>query len=73
MNNDQKTIDKLFRDLTRVYSTSVTSMIGLNSIQTAIDELVCNDSDLIEEVKKSLENFESDLDLFNTKENEKDN
>ena len=28
---------------------------------------------LIEDVKKSLENFESDLDLFNTKINEKDN
>ncbi|SVD16471.1 uncharacterized protein METZ01_LOCUS369325, partial [marine metagenome] len=46
MNKDQKTIDKLFRDLIRVYSTSATSMIGLDSIQTAIEELVCKEDDL---------------------------
>ena len=44
--NEQHTIDKLFRDLIRVYSSSATSIIGLNSIQIAIEELVCNDSNL---------------------------
>ena len=43
---EQHTIDKLFRDLIRVYSTSATSMIGLDSIQTAIEELVCKEDDL---------------------------
>ena len=51
-NIEQHTIDKLFRDLSRVYSTSATSMIGLESIQTAIKELVCKDSDLITEIRK---------------------
>ena len=52
MNKDQKTIDKLFRDLIRVYSTSVTSMIGLDSIQTAIGELECEDNHLGNEIMK---------------------
>ena len=52
MNKDQKTIDKLFRDLIRVYSTSATSMIGLNSIQTAIEELVCEENDLGDAIMK---------------------
>jgi len=51
-NIEQHTIDKLFRDLSRVYSTSATSMIGLASIKTAIEELVCNDNDLATEIKK---------------------
>jgi len=51
-NIEQHTIDKLFRDLSRVYSTSVTSMIGLDSVKTAIEELVCNDSDLATEIRK---------------------
>jgi len=51
-NIEQHTIDKLFRDLIRVYSTSATSMIGLNAIQTAIEELVCEDSDFSGEIKK---------------------
>ena len=51
-NIEQHTIDKLFRDLIRVYSTSATSMIGLESIQTAIEELVCKDSDLTTEIRK---------------------
>ena len=51
-NIEQHTIDKLFRDLSRVYSTSATSMIGLASIKTAIEELVCNDSDLAFEIRK---------------------
>ena len=51
-NIEQHTIDKLFRDLIRVYSTSATSMIGLDSIQTAIKELVCEDSDLFKEIRK---------------------
>jgi len=51
-NIEQHTIDKLFRDLIRVYSTSATSMIGLDSIQTAIEELVCKDSDLATEIRK---------------------
>mgnify|MGYP000607349936 CR=1 FL=1 len=51
-NIEQHTIDKLFRDLIRVYSTSATSMIGLESIQTAIKELVCKDSDLTTEIRK---------------------
>ena len=45
MNKDQKTIDKLFRDLIRVYSTSATSLLGLDSIHTAIKELDCTDKD----------------------------
>ena len=49
---EQQTIDKLFRDLIRVYSTSATSIIGLDSIQTAIEELVCKDSDLDSEIMK---------------------
>ena len=49
---EQHTIDKLFRDLIRVYSTSATSVIGLDSFQTAIEELVCNDKDLAEEITK---------------------
>ena len=51
-NIEQHTIDKLFRDLSRVYSTSVTSMIGLDSVKVAIEELVCNDSDLATEIIK---------------------
>ena len=51
-NIEQHTIDKLFRDLIRVYSTSKTSMIGLDSIQTAIKELVCEDSALPREIRK---------------------
>ena len=49
---EQQTIDKLFRDLIRVYSTSATSMIGLDAIQTAIKELVCEDNDLAGEIRK---------------------
>jgi len=52
MNKDQKTIDKLFRDLIRVYSTSATSMIGLDSIQTAIGELECENINLGNEIMK---------------------
>ena len=51
-NIEQHTIDKLFRDLIRVYSTSATSMIGLESIQTAIKDLVCEDNDLVGEIRK---------------------
>ena len=51
-NIEQHTIDKLFRDLSRVYSTSATSMIGLDSVKVAIEELVCNDSDLATEIRK---------------------
>ena len=43
LNIEQQTIDKLFRDLTRIYSTSATSLIGLVSIKTAIEELTCDD------------------------------
>ena len=50
--NEQHTIDKLFRDLIRVYSSSATSIIGLDSIQIAIEELVCNDSNLAFEINK---------------------
>ena len=49
---EQHTIDKLFRDLIRVYSTSATSIIGLDSFQTAIEELVCNDGDLEAEITR---------------------
>ena len=49
---EQQTIDKLFRDLARVYSTSATSIIGLDSFQTAIEELVCNDRDIEAEITK---------------------
>jgi len=49
---EQHTIDKLFRDLIRVYSTSATSIIGLDSFQTAIEELVCNEKDLAAEILK---------------------
>jgi len=52
MSKDQKTINKLFRDLIRVYSTSTTSMIGLDSIQIAIEELVCKDNNLATEIRK---------------------
>ena len=48
----QQTIDKLFRDLIRVFSSSATSLIGLNSIQTAIEELVCEDNNLGSEIIK---------------------
>ena len=51
-NIEQHTIDKLFRDLIRVYSSSATSMIGLESIQTAINELVIKDSNLNVEIGK---------------------
>ena len=51
-NIEQHTIDKLFRDLSRVYSTSATSMIGLDSVKAAIAELVCNDSNLATEIRK---------------------
>ena len=51
-NIKQHTIDKLFRDLIRVYSTSATSVIGLNAIQTAIEELVCKNNDLGDEIRK---------------------
>ena len=49
---EQHTIDKLFRDLIRVYSTSATSVIGLDSFQTAIEELVCSDKQLVTEIIK---------------------
>ena len=52
MNKEQKTIDKLFRDLIRVYSTSATSMIGLDSIQTAIGEIRCDNINLGSEIMK---------------------
>ena len=52
MFKDQETIDKLFRDLIRVYSSSATSMIGLDSIQTAIGELECEDINLGNEIMK---------------------
>jgi len=52
MNNDQQTINKLFRDLSRVYSTSATSIIGLDSMQTALEELVCKNSTLAAEITK---------------------
>ncbi len=52
MSKDQKTIDKLFRDLIKVYSTSATSMIGLDSIQTAIGELGCENINLGNEIMK---------------------
>ncbi len=51
-NLEQHTIDKLFRDLVRVYSTSETSIIGLDSFQTAIEELICNDKNLALEITK---------------------
>ena len=51
-NLEQRTIDKLFRDLIRVYSTSGTSIIGLDSFQTAIEELICNDKNLALEITK---------------------
>ena len=51
-NIEQDTIDKLFRDLSRVYSTSATSMLGLESFQAAIEELVVNDKDLPLEITK---------------------
>ena len=52
INIEQHTIDKLFRDLIRVYSTSATSIIGLNSFQIAINELACDDNDLASEISK---------------------
>ena len=52
MNKDQKTINKLFRFLIRVYSTSATSLIGLDSFHTAIKELVCTEKDLGAEIAK---------------------
>ena len=51
-NIEQDTIDKLFRDLSRVYSTSATSILGLESFQAAIEELVVNDKDLPLEISK---------------------
>ena len=52
LNIEQQTIDKLFRDLIRVYSTSATSMIGLDSFQAAIEELVCENDDFGAEIIK---------------------
>ena len=52
MSKDQNTINKLFRDLIRVYSTSTTSMIGLDSMQTAIKELICENYNLEREIIK---------------------
>ena len=52
MTEDQKTINKLFRDLARVYSTSATSLIGLKSARSAIEELICDDADLGMEITK---------------------
>ena len=52
MTEDQKTINKLFRDLSRVYSTSATSLIGLESACSAIEELICDDADLGMEITK---------------------
>ena len=49
---EQHTIDKLFRDLSRVYSTSQTSIIGLDSFQMAIEELVCSNNNLETEITK---------------------
>ena len=51
-NLEQKTIDKLFRDLIRVYSTSATSMIGLDAIKMAITELACEEDDLAIAINK---------------------
>ena len=51
-NLEQKTIDKLFRDLIRVYSTSATSVIGLDSIKMAITELACDKAGLADEINK---------------------
>ena len=49
---EQNTIDKLFRDLIRVYSTSATSIIGLDAFKMAIEELVCNNKNLAAEITK---------------------
>ena len=51
-NIEQDTIDKLFRDLSRVYSTSATSILGIESFQAAIEELAVNDNDLPLEITK---------------------
>ena len=51
-NLEQQTIDKLFRDLIRVYSTSATSMIGLDAIVMAITELACDQEDLAIAINK---------------------
>ena len=51
-NLEQQTIDKLFRDLIRVYSTSATSMIGLDAIKMAITELACEEDDLAIAINK---------------------
>ena len=51
-NLEQQTIDKLFRDLIRVYSTSATSVIGLDSIKMAITELACDEAGLADEINK---------------------
>ena len=51
-NLEQQTIDKLFRDLIRVYSTSATSMIGLDAIKMAITELACEEEDLAVAINK---------------------
>ena len=51
-NLEQQTIDKLFRDLIRVYSTSATSMIGLDAIKMAITELACDEAGLADKINK---------------------
>ena len=51
-NLEQQTIDKLFRDLIRVYSTSATSMIGLDAIKMAITELACDEGELADKINK---------------------
>ena len=52
MNDDQITINKLFRDLIRVYSSSKTSLIGLDSFRTAIKELICSKNEFGKEILK---------------------
>ena len=47
---EQQTIDKLFRDLIRVYSSSETSIVGINSMQIAIEELNCTDDDFMKSI-----------------------
>ena len=51
MNNEQQIINKLFRDLVRVYSSTATSMIGLESFIKAINELECDRNMLLEKTQ----------------------
>ena len=49
-NKDQLVLDALFRDIVKFYSSSQTSLITLQALQTSITELDCPDEDFAKEL-----------------------